>query len=642
MKKFQVLATCLAAVLVAGGAERADADLAADRCGSAKSKAAAKYARALFSCHASALRDGEAADPECTGKATAKLASSFNKAELTAGCVTTDDEASAQAIVDDARTAVDALLTPDPTDEARTCASTKLKTSGRHIQARLACYGKAAARSLSPGEECLTMAYGRLVSGFSKAESRGGCTTVDDLLAVNDVDEDAVESLVRALSPVCGDSIQGPSQECEIGDEAACPGLCNASCICAFPPECGDGEAELPEECDDGDLDDGDGCSALCQLENASALCTGVAPATGTGIDAIFVSSEFAAPTYLTAPPLDATRLFVVEREGYIRILNLVDNSVEPVPFLDINDLTTTGGERGLFSMAFDPDYETNGRFYVSYTNTNGDLVLARYEVEAGNPVLADESTREELLVVPHPGASNHNGGQVQFGGDGYIYWSMGDGGGPNSQDDASMLGKLLRLDVDHDTAPFATVPPTNPGYVDGTTDIEYVWAKGLRNPWRFSFDRVSGDLYIGDVGAGDREEINYAPASSTGGENYGWNIFEGSTCQNGPCPEPPTGFTFPIHEFPHGQSCAVMGGFVYRGCAMPDLAGTYFFSDLCGAYIRTFEVTGGVLTNFTDRTTDAKSAGAMFTGVVSWGQDARGEIYIINGNNSIYRMEPE
>jgi cysteine-rich repeat protein len=641
MSKVRLLAA-LVAVLVAAGVENSSADVAADRCGGSKSKAAAKYARALFQCHSAALRDGESADPECVAKATGKLATAFGQAESIGGCATTGDEAGAQSIVDAARSAIDALLAPDASEEALACASTKLKTSGRHIQARLGCYGKAALRSLPPASECLAMSYERLVSGFSKAEGHGGCTNTGDLDAARDIDEDAVESLVRALSPVCGDAIQGPGQECEGGEDDACPGLCSQACECVFPPECGDGEAELPEECDDGNLMSGDGCSDFCQLEDASALCSGVAAASGTSIDAMFVSSSFAAPTFLTAPPLDATRLFVVEREGYIRVLHLADNSVNATPFLDVSDLTTTGGERGCFSMAFDPDYESNGRFYLSCTNTSGDLVLARYEVEPGNPELADESTRKELVLVPHPGASNHNGGQIQFGGDGYLYWSMGDGGGPNSQDDASMLGKLLRIDVDHDTAPFATVPPTNPHYVDGTTDLESIWAKGLRNPWRFSFDRLTGDLYIGDVGAGDREEIDYAPASSTGGQNYGWPIFEGTTCNNGPCPDPPTGFTFPIHEYPHGGPCAVMGGYVYRGCAMPDLAGTYFFSDLCAAYVHTFEVVGGAVTNFMNRTTDAKSAGASFTGVVSWGQDARGEIYLINGNNSIYRMEPE
>jgi len=231
----------------------------------------------------------------------------------------------------------------------------------------------------------------------------------------------------------------------------------------------------------------------------------------------------------------------------------------------------------------------------------------------------------------------------VQFGGDGYLYWSIGDGGsGVNGQDDTVLLGKILRLDVTHDTAPYVTVPPTNPHYVDGTNVLEYLWAKGLRNPWRFSFDRANGDLYIGDVGANTVEEVDYVPGSDPGGRNFGWNTFEGSMCHNDPCPDPPTGFTMPVHEYTHGNGCAVMGGYVYRGCAMPDLRGTYFFSDLCGAFVHTFEIAGGAATNLTDRTADAKSAGASFVGVVSWGQDARGEIYIINGNNSIYRMEPQ
>lgn len=638
----RVLAVLLAA-LVAAVAGEAAADAAVDRCGASKSRAAAKLAKGLFACHASALRAGEVADPDCIAKAEARIALSFDRAEAIGGCVTTDDEAAAGLAVETARAAIDALLAPGPDEEARACASAKLKTAGRHIHGRLACYGKAASRSQGPAGECLARAGERLTSGFSKAEDRGGCTATNDVEAARSIDDAAVEELVRALSPVCGDAIQGPSQQCEGVEDAACPGLCDASCECDFPPVCGDGVSELPEECDDGDLDDGDGCSSSCLLEDASALCSGIAPAAGTDIDAVFVTNEFVAPTFLTAPPVDPTRLFVVEREGYIRILNLVDHSVNPAPFLDISDLTTTGGEQGFLSMAFDPGYHDNGRFFVSHTTTGGDLVVARYEVDAGNPALADESSRQELLVVGHPGAANHNGGQIQFGGDGHLYWSIGDGGnGGNAQDDASMLGKILRLDVNHDSAPYVSVPPTNPGYVDGTNAIEYVWAKGLRNPWRFSFDRQNGDLYIGDVGAGDIEEIDWAPAASLGGENYGWNTFEGSTCQIGPCPNPPTGFTMPIHEYPHGRPCAVMGGYVYRGCAMPDLSGTYFYSDFCAAFVRTFEVVGGEATNLADRTSDAKSAGASFTGVVSWGQDARGELYLINGNNSIYRMEPE
>ncbi|HYC00527.1 MAG TPA: PQQ-dependent sugar dehydrogenase [Candidatus Limnocylindrales bacterium] len=641
MKRHFVLAALVAA-LVVGHAANASADPAADRCGGSKTKAAARYAKDVFSCHAHALRSGETVDAGCTATAATRLGTAFRKAEALGGCATADDEGGAQAIVDAARAAVDALLAPEQTDQARLCAAAKVQAAGRHVHGGLRCYGKTAVRGLPPSEGCLANAYERLVAGFSAAETRGGCTTTGDLDQVRDIDEDAHNDLVRALSPVCGDGIAGPSQECEDGDDATCPGLCDDTCACNLPPECGDGISEMPEECDDGDLDDGDGCSSFCQLENESALCTGIAPAAGTAIDAVFVSDDFTVPTFLTAPRLDPLRLYVTERAGYIRVLSLVDGTVNPTPFLDISNLTTTGGERGLFSMAFDPDYDSNGRFFVSYTNLSGDLVLARYEVDQGDPTVADESTRQELLVVPHPGAANHNGGQLQFGGDGYLYWSMGDGGsGHNSQDDTLLLGKLLRLDVDHDSAPFITVPASNPGYAGGTSDIEYVWSKGLRNPWRFSFDRLTGDLYIGDVGGQQIEEIDFAPGASTGGENYGWGIFEGTRCRMEPCPDPPTGFTMPVHEYTHGRGCAVMGGYAYRGCAMPDFAGTYFFSDLCGAWVRTFEVAGGAATELTDRTNDAKSAGAFFAGVVSWGEDARGELYMIS-NNTIYRIEPQ
>jgi len=643
MRKRCLLAS-LVAVLVAGGVGSAVAASDADRCGGSKTKGAAKYARGVFTCHASALRRGEAVDPVCTARASGKLVLDFDRSELRGGCVTADDDAAVQAVVDDTRSAVDALLTPDPNDPARQCAAAKLLGTGRFLATRLGCYGKSGARGAGPGIPCLTMAGDRLASAFSRAEGRGGCTTTGDPDTFRGMEEVVTTDLVRALSPVCGDAIQGPTQDCEVGDDAACPGLCNQSCTCDPPPVCGDGVARLPEECDDSNLMDGDGCSASCELEDASAVCAGVASSSGTSVDAVFVSNNFNSPLFVTAPRLDARRLFVVERQGYVRILDLATNTVKLTPFLDMSDLTSTSGERGFFSMAFDPAYESNGRFFVSYTNTSGDLVLARYEVDAGDPDAADESTRKELLVVPHPGSQNHNGGQIQFGGDGYLYWSMGDGGqGTNAQDPMAMLGKLLRLDVNHASAPFATVPSTNPGYVDGTSPLEYVWAKGLRNPFRFSFDRQSGDLYIGDVGANSVEEISFAPAASPGGQNYGWNIFEGSSCRVEPCPDPPTGFTMPVHEYAHGgRHCAVIGGYSYRGCAMPDLSGNYFFSDLCSAFVRTFKVVGGAATSFTDRSKDAKSTGVFISGVVSWGEDARGEIYLISGGGSIYRIQPE
>lgn len=637
------LAAATVATVIVVAAALAAADSAADRCGGNKMRATAKYAKGAFSCEAKALRKGQTVDPACLARAAAKAARDFARAEALGGCVTAEDEDEVSADVDAALAEALALLDPDSSSPALKCASAKLASAGTHIRGRLLCYGKGALRSLGPRQACLDKTGTKLAAGFAKAERPGGCTTTDDLAAVDALDRDTSDALVRRLSPVCGDDLQGPLQECDGGDDATCPGLCTQTCGCDFPAVCGDGVAKLPEECDDGNTDGGDGCSADCLLEDASALCAGVAATAGTAIDAVLVSDDFTVPLFVTAPPLDVARLFVVERAGYVRILDLATGAPKPTPFLDISSLTTTAGERGFFSMAFDPAYAVNGRFYVSYTDTSGDLVLARYEVDAGDPDLADPSTREELLVIPHPGAANHNGGQLQFGGDGYLYWGMGDGGASaNAQSDASMLGKMLRLDVDHDAAPFVTVPPTNPGYVDGTGAIEYVWAKGLRNPWRFSFDRETGDLYIGDVGGSYREEISFAPGTSVGGENYGWRIFEGNRCNESSCPDPPTGFTMPVHDYPHPGGCAVMGGYAYRGCAMPDMAGTYFFSDLCGGFIRTFEVVGGTAVNFTDRTSDARPPGYSFMGARSWGEDARGEIYIMNGSNQIFRIVPD
>ncbi|MFN2428269.1 MAG: PQQ-dependent sugar dehydrogenase, partial [Candidatus Binatia bacterium] len=465
---------------------------------------------------------------------------------------------------------------------------------------------------------------------------------------IGSLDIDAAEGQVASLSPVCGDSILGPTQQCDGGDDLACPGLCNSSCACVFPPDCGDGNAVLPEECDDSNQMNGDGCSSSCTLEDASALCAGVPSAAGTAIDAVLVSAAFIAPIHATAPPLDPSRLFVVEREGRIRILNLADNTIEATPFLDIVDIVDTAGEGGLLSMAFDPAYDTNRRFFVYYTNNSGNIEIARYETLLADPNVADESTAQLVLGISHPFASNHNGGQLAFGADGYLYAATGDGGtgGDNAQDDGSMLGKVLRFDVAVDAPPYFAVPPTNPGYVDGSSQLELIWAKGLRNPWRFSFDKSTGDMLTADVGQNSLEEINFQAASSTGGENYGWDIFEGTSCHDPDplpmCPAPPTGFTMPIHEYSHALGCSITGGFVYRGCAMPDLAANYFYSDYCTPFLRTVEISGGAAINPVNRTSDATDGGATLNNILSFGEDARGEIYILRQNGVVYRIEPE
>jgi len=650
MRNGWMIEASLLAMMV-GWAGMAHADQAADRCGGSKMKAAGRYAQALLTCHSTATRRGESVDPACLSKASSKIASAFQKAEDRGGCVTNDDEVATESSLGVDVDAVLAALAPDPNDDARTCAASKMKASGKHLRGILTCYSKGAARSVGLDPGCIPKADEKLTKAFTKAETKPGCTTVNDVAAIDTLDTDAAEQQVAALSPVCGDDIVGPTQQCEDGDDLACPGLCNASCVCVLPPSCGDGTATLPEECDDGNAMDGDGCSSMCVLEDASALCDGVSSTAGTDIDLVLVSNAFDQPMHVAAAPLDPARLFVVEREGYIRILNLADNTIEATPFLDINDLTTTNGERGLLSMAFDPDYDTNRRFFLYYTNNSGSIVIARYQTEVGDPNVADESTAQVLLTIPHPGADNHNGGQVAFGPDGYLYAGTGDGGGggdpdENAQDDGSLLGKMLRIDVDVAVPPYYAVPPTNPGYVDGTSDLELIWAKGLRNPWRFSFDRSTGDLLIGDVGQGSLEEIDFQSAASTGGENYGWDIFEGTACfEPDPapmCPMPPTGFTMPIHEFSHSIGCSITGGFVYRGCAMPDLAANYFFGDFCGDFLRTVEIVGGAAVNPQNRTADATDNGSSLTTVVSFGEDARGEIYVALQNGTIYRIEPE
>ena len=634
-------------VVLAASAAAALADPDADRCGGTKEKAAGRYGSKVLNCHATATARGESVDPDCLSRAFVKLTSGFSKAEDVGGCLTSGDASTAGITIDDDVDEVVSALAPDPDDAARLCAASKMKAAGRHYLAILKCYSKGASRSAGPDPDCLSKSDGKLVDAFTTAESVGGCTTMDDAATVAGLDDTGAHERVADLSPVCGDDITGVAQACEAADDGACPGLCTASCTCV---NCGDGVAELPEECDDGGNVSGDGCSATCVLEDASALCDGVATTSGTALDAVLVSTDLNQPIHATAPPLDPSRLFVVEREGTIRVVNLANDTVRPTPFLDIADLVGTDGEGGLLSMAFDPDYENNRRFFVNYTNNDGDTTIARYEASASDANVADESAGHVLFVIDQP-YSNHNGGQIAFGADGYLYIGMGDGGGgddpdENGQDDAKILGKMLRVDVNVAGAPYYAIPTSNPHYAGGSGLIESVWAKGMRNPWRFAFDRTSGDLVIADVGQGAREEIDYQSVASMGGENYGWDIFEGDICHEPDpapmCPAPPTGFTMPILVYDHGEGCAITGGFVYRGCAMPDLAGTYFYSDSCQNFVRTIEIVGGAATNAQNRTADVTSGGVSFGLVASFGEDARGELYIVDLGGALYRIEPE
>ncbi len=454
---------------------------------------------------------------------------------------------------------------------------------------------------------------------------------------------DAVAPLDCAL---CSNGHIDEFEECDDGNLDDGDG-CSSSCLF----ECGNGAVDGSEECDDGNLDDGDGCSSTCLIENESGLCAGIAPVAGTSMIAELVTDQIDLGTSLTAPPLDTRRLFVTEQPGLIRVIR--DGTLLATPFLDISALVYQSTGTGLLGLAFHPDYKTNGRFFVHYADLAGNVILARYEVSPGDPDVADPSSGQILLTVP--GHLNHDGGQLAFGPDGYLYQAIGDGPEQcgllgNSQNDFSIDGKLLRIDVDVESPPYYAIPPSNPNAGLGDP-FGLVWAKGLRNPWRFSFDRGTGDVYIADVGQVGFEEINFQPAASIGGEDYGWNFFEGQMCFDpeavcghpphaGGCPDP-TPFTFPIHEYDHGLGgCSITGGFVYRGCRLPDLHGTYFYADFCGAFVRTFEAVAGVAQNHQDVTAELFPAGG-FGVPTSFGEDARGELYVITWLGNVFRIIP-
>lgn len=341
---------------------------------------------------------------------------------------------------------------------------------------------------------------------------------------------------------------------------------------------------------------------------------------------------------FATAPPGDSERLFVVEQVGVIRILDLGTDTLLPTPFLDISGLIVDGGEQGLLGLAFHPDYATNGYFYV-YHSSNGTVCdlssrctfVARYQVSAGDPDLANPDSRFELLEITQP-YSNHNGGMLAFGPDGYLYVGVGDGGSSgdpsnNGQNINALLGKLLRLDVDGGS-PYG-VPASNP-FV-GVAGLDEIWAYGLRNPWRFSFDRATGDLWIGDVGQGTWEEVDFQPAASEGGENYGWRLMEGAHCYNPPSDCNDGSLVLPVHEYSHASgNCSITGGYRYRG-SIPQLAGLYIFGDYCTGRIWAYNPG-------TDTATQIL-ADQILGNILSFAEDAAGELYVLTGD-TLWRLE--
>ncbi|MGH9379978.1 MAG: PQQ-dependent sugar dehydrogenase [Thermoanaerobaculia bacterium] len=374
------------------------------------------------------------------------------------------------------------------------------------------------------------------------------------------------------------------------------------------------------------------------------------------GIELQQVATGLTSPVDVTHAGDTSGRLFIVQQAGQIRILQ--GGSVLPTPFLDIDPIVGSGGnEQGLLGLAFHPEYSTNGFFYVNYTNNSGDTVVARYEVSSTDPNVADPDSAQLVLTFDQP-FSNHNGGQVHFGPDGYLHISTGDGGGAgdteeNGQDLETPLGKLLRIDVDGDDFPEDpdrnyAIPPDNP-FV-GVAGLDEIWAYGLRNPWRFSFDRATGDLWIGDVGQNVWEEIDFQPASSAGGENYGWDVLEGGLQPGAPGPDHPNcfedvpagacadlltgGSTLPVLEYPHSPgNCSVTGGFRYRGEQEGQLRGVYVYADFCSGRI------WGTLPRC-EQGWESRQLLQAGLGIASFGEDEAGEVFVSNrSSGTLHRI---
>ncbi|HSG99549.1 MAG TPA: PQQ-dependent sugar dehydrogenase [candidate division Zixibacteria bacterium] len=344
-------------------------------------------------------------------------------------------------------------------------------------------------------------------------------------------------------------------------------------------------------------------------------------------------------PVFLTAPPGDSTRIYIVEQTGRIQ---LYKNGVYAGVFLDLTAKVVVDFEQGLLGLAFHPQFPDSPYFYVNYTAPGGGpaghTVVSRFTID-GSPDLAD--TAESIILTQDQPQANHNAGMLAFGpGDGYLYIALGDGGGfgdqhgavGNGQDQTTLLGKILRIDVDG-AAPYA-IPPDNP-FIAPVDTLPEIWALGLRNPWRFSFDRETADLWIADVGQQTWEEIDFEAAGSSGGVNWGWRLREGAHCYNPASGCDPGGITTdPLFEYSHDSGrCSISGGYVYRGCVMPELQGTYFYGDYCSGEVFSLRNVGGV-------PIDAQTHFTL-SQVTSFGEDAAGEIYVCQLTGDVVKIVP-
>lgn len=384
---------------------------------------------------------------------------------------------------------------------------------------------------------------------------------------------------------------------------------------------------------DDVDTEDMDTDDVDTDTDNDTDPDSSALPA---ALDLEQVGVGFTRPVVITPRPGD-DRLWIVEQNGRIRPIEADGTPGDAL--VDLRTTVSSGSEQGLLGLAFPPDHATTGLFYIHYTRRNGDSVLARYGVDPANPDTLDDTVTDPLWTVAQP-YTNHNAGHIAFGPDGYLYVGYGDGGSggdpeDRGQDGTTVLGKMLRVDVSSATG--YDTPADNP-FVGDPTHHDDIWSIGLRNPWKFSFDSQTDDLYIADVGQTSWEEISVQPTGSTGGDNYGWNVTEGNHCYaSASCDM--SGFVPALHEYDHGSGCSITGGYVYRGDDIANLQGHYFYADYCRSHILSFRKQGDDTVEHTNWTTTMPGAPSL-QNVSSFGQDADGELYVASHNNGrIYKI---
>jgi glucose/arabinose dehydrogenase len=382
---------------------------------------------------------------------------------------------------------------------------------------------------------------------------------------------------------------------------------------------------------------------ALGAATLAAAVLIPIAPATAAAFDPTAVDialtpivSGLSAPVFVTHAGDGSGRLFIVEQGGTVRIFR--GGALLPQPFLDLSASISTGGERGLLGLAFHPKFKTNRLFYVAFTDRSGDFAVSELRVSATNPNVRQPGSGRRLLTIDHP-LSNHNGGMIAFGPGGYLYIGTGDGGGggdPNNraQNTNSLLGKLLRIDVNGRTRSLQyRIPPLNP-YV-GKSGRDEVYSRGLRNPWRFSFDRATRDLFIADVGQDRYEEIDRATRTGAWGRgaNYGWRVMEGNACYRPSSGCSKSGKVRPIAVYDHSLGCSITGGYVYRGSMWPTLQGGYFYGDYCSGRIWAFASRASAPVSPVQLLDTSLS-------ISSFGEDQAGEVYVVDHGGAVYRID--